>query len=55
MSATAPSRATTVEARGAVMLGDETIDAASRKMAEAIMARSNAVGFTQGKTGETPK
>ena len=44
--------ATTVQARGAVILGDEMIDEASRKMAEAIMARGNAAGFTPGKTGE---
>ena len=34
-----------VEARGAVMLGDEMIDEASRKMAQAIVARGNAAGF----------
>jgi citrate lyase subunit beta / citryl-CoA lyase len=39
------SRATTVDRRGAVMLGDEMIDEASRKMAEAIVARPNAAGF----------
>ena len=33
------SHATTVDQRGAVMLGEEMIDEASRKMAEAIMAR----------------
>jgi citrate lyase subunit beta / citryl-CoA lyase len=38
------SQATTLDARGAVMLGDEMIDEASRKMAEAIAARGNAVG-----------
>jgi citrate lyase subunit beta / citryl-CoA lyase len=48
------AQATTVQARGAVMLGDEMIDEASRKMAEAIMARGNAAGFTRGKTGEDP-
>ena len=47
------SHATTVQARGAVMLGDEMIDEASRKMAEAIVARGNAVTFIPGKTGET--
>jgi citrate lyase subunit beta / citryl-CoA lyase len=36
------SQATTVEARGAVMLGDEMTDEASRKMAEAIVAGGNA-------------
>jgi citrate lyase subunit beta/citryl-CoA lyase len=40
------SDATTVQARGAVMLGDEMIDEASRKMAEGIVARGNAAGFT---------
>jgi citrate lyase subunit beta / citryl-CoA lyase len=34
-----------VQARGAVMLGDEMIDEASRKMAEAIAARGNAAGL----------
>jgi citrate lyase subunit beta/citryl-CoA lyase len=37
--------ATTVEARGAVMLGDEMIDEASRKMAQAIVARGRAAGL----------
>jgi citrate lyase subunit beta / citryl-CoA lyase len=41
------SHATTVERRGAVMLGDEMIDEASRKMAEAVLARGNAAGFTR--------
>jgi citrate lyase subunit beta / citryl-CoA lyase len=40
------AHATTVQARGAVMLGDEMIDEASRKMAEAIVARGNAAGFS---------
>jgi citrate lyase subunit beta / citryl-CoA lyase len=35
-------RATNVEARGAVMLGDEMIDEASRKMAQAVVARGQA-------------
>ena len=39
------SHATTVDQRGAVMLGDEMIDEASRKMAEAIVARGNAAGL----------
>ena len=39
------SRAITVDQRGAVMLGDEMIDEASRKMAEAIVARGRAAGF----------
>ena len=37
--------ATTVQARGAVMLGDEMIDEASRKMAQAIVARGRAAGL----------
>jgi citrate lyase subunit beta / citryl-CoA lyase len=40
------SHATTVERRGAVMLGDEMIDEASGKMARAVLARGNAAGFT---------
>jgi citrate lyase subunit beta / citryl-CoA lyase len=47
------SRATTVQARGAVMLGDEMIDEASRKMAQAVVARGNPAGFIPGKTGGT--
>jgi citrate lyase beta subunit len=39
--------ATTVQARGAVMLGDEMIDEASRKMAEVIVARGNAAGYAE--------
>jgi citrate lyase subunit beta/citryl-CoA lyase len=39
------SHATTVDQRGAVMLGDEMIDEASRKMAEAIVVRGNAAGL----------
>jgi citrate lyase subunit beta / citryl-CoA lyase len=39
------SYATTVDQRGAVMLGDEMIDEASRKMAEAIVARGKAAGL----------
>jgi citrate lyase subunit beta / citryl-CoA lyase len=35
------SQATTIEARGAIMPGDEMIDEASRKMPEAIVARGN--------------
>ena len=38
--------ATGVEARGAVMLGDEMIDEASRKMARAIVAKGRAAGLT---------
>ena len=40
--------ATTVEARGAVMLGDEMIDEASRKMAQAIVARGRAASLSAG-------
>ena len=47
------AQATTVQARGAVMLGDEMIDEASRKMAEAVVARGNAAGFAQGETGQS--
>ena len=46
------AQATTVDQRGAVMLGDEMIDEASRKMAEAIVARGNAAGFTSGEPGQ---
>jgi citrate lyase subunit beta/citryl-CoA lyase len=41
------SHATGMQARGAVMLGEEMIDEASRKMAEAIVARGNAAGLTK--------
>jgi len=37
------------------MLGDEMIDEASRKMAEAIVARGNAAGFALGETGQVPE
>jgi citrate lyase subunit beta/citryl-CoA lyase len=40
--------ATTVDQRGAVMLGDEMIDEASRKMAQAIVARGRAAGLVTG-------
>ena len=46
------AHATTVQARGAVMLGDEMIDEASRKMAEVIVARGNAAGY--GEIGKAP-
>jgi citrate lyase subunit beta/citryl-CoA lyase len=39
------AHATTVDQRGAVMLGDEMIDEASRKMAQAIVARGRAAGL----------
>jgi citrate lyase subunit beta/citryl-CoA lyase len=38
-------RATTEELRGAVMLGDEMIDEATRKMARAVVARGRAAGL----------
>ena len=47
------AHATTVQARGAVMLGDEMIDEASRKMAEVIVARGNAAGY--GEIGKAPE
>jgi citrate lyase subunit beta / citryl-CoA lyase len=49
------SQATTVQARGAVMLGEEMIDEASRKMAAAVVARGNAVGFIPGQNTEMPE
>jgi citrate lyase subunit beta/citryl-CoA lyase len=45
--------ATTVDQRGAAMLGDEMIDEASRKMAEVIVARGNAVAHA--KIGKAPE
>ena len=47
------AHATTVQVRGAVMLGDEMIDEASRKMAEVIVARGNAAGYA--KNGKPPE
>jgi len=47
------AHATTVQARGAVMLGEEMIDEASRKMAEVIVARGNAAGY--GEIGKAPE
>jgi citrate lyase subunit beta/citryl-CoA lyase len=47
------AHATTVDQRGAVMLGDEMIDEASRKMAEVIVARGNAAGHA--KIGKAPE
>jgi citrate lyase subunit beta/citryl-CoA lyase len=41
-------RATTVEGRGAVMLGEEMIDEASRKMAIVIAAKGRAAGLVRG-------
>ncbi|WP_214412672.1 HpcH/HpaI aldolase/citrate lyase family protein [Sphaerisporangium fuscum] len=46
--------ATTVERRGAVMLGDEMIDEASRKMALVVAAKGRAAGLTRTKTFEPP-
>ncbi|MBB5627538.1 HpcH/HpaI aldolase/citrate lyase family protein [Sphaerisporangium krabiense] len=42
--------ATTVERRGAVMLGNEMIDEASRKMAEVIATKGRAAGLTRTTT-----
>jgi citrate lyase subunit beta/citryl-CoA lyase len=39
------AHATGVQARGAVMFGDEMIDEASHKMARAIVARGRAAGL----------
>ena len=39
------AHATGVDARGAVMLGDEMIDEASHKMAQAIVAKGRAAGL----------
>src|SRR6201992_1851844 len=47
------SEATAVQARGAVMLGEEMIDEASRKMAEAVVARGKNAGFITGNGTET--
>ncbi|GAA3307057.1 hypothetical protein GCM10020219_004940 [Nonomuraea dietziae] len=41
---------TTVERRGAVMLGDEMIDEASRKMALVVSAKGRAAGMTRTTT-----
>jgi len=42
-------------ARGAVMLGDEMIDEASRKMALVVSAKGRAAGMTRTKTFEKPE
>jgi len=47
------AHATGVQARGAVMLGDEMIDEASHKMARAIVARGRASGLGQDGPGHT--
>ena len=49
------AHATTVEQRGAVMLGDEMIDEASRKMAEVIVARGNAGRIRPGPNPVEPR
>lgn len=46
--------ATTVERRGAVMLGDEMIDEASRKMALVVAAKGRAAGLKRTKTFAPP-
>ncbi|MCW2886681.1 MAG: citrate lyase subunit beta / citryl-CoA lyase [Streptosporangiaceae bacterium] len=45
---------TTVERRGAAVLGDEMIDEASRKMALVIAAKGRAAGLTRTKSFEPP-
>jgi citrate lyase subunit beta/citryl-CoA lyase len=45
---------TEVELRGAVMLGDEMIDEASRKMAEVVAAKGRAAGLARTRTFEPP-
>ncbi len=45
---------TTVERRGAVMLGDEMIDEASRKMALVVAAKGRAAGLARARTFERP-
>ncbi|WP_214109078.1 HpcH/HpaI aldolase/citrate lyase family protein [Acrocarpospora catenulata] len=46
---------TTVERRGAAMLGDEMIDEASRKMALVVAAKGRAAGLTRSKVFERPE
>ncbi|MFC4587456.1 HpcH/HpaI aldolase/citrate lyase family protein [Sphaerisporangium corydalis] len=46
--------ATTVDRRGAVMLGDEMIDEASRKMALVVAAKGRAAGMSRTKHPEPP-
>ncbi|RCG18687.1 CoA ester lyase [Sphaerisporangium album] len=46
--------ATTVDRRGAVMLGDEMIDEASRKMALVVAAKGRAAGLTRTKGFRPP-
>ncbi|WP_433350541.1 HpcH/HpaI aldolase/citrate lyase family protein [Microtetraspora malaysiensis] len=45
---------TTVERRGAAMLGDEMIDEASRKMALVVAAKGRAAGLTREQSFERP-
>ncbi|PRX07948.1 UNVERIFIED_ORG: citrate lyase subunit beta/citryl-CoA lyase [Actinomadura viridilutea] len=45
---------TTVEGRGAALLGDEMIDEASRKMAQVIAAKGRAAGLTRTRRFEPP-
>jgi len=45
---------TTVEGRGAAVLGDEMIDEASRKMAQVIAAKGRAAGLTRTRRFEPP-
>jgi citrate lyase subunit beta/citryl-CoA lyase len=45
------AHATGVQARGAVMFGDEMIDEASHKMARAIVARGRASGLGHNDSG----
>ena len=47
--------ATEVERKGAVMLGDEMIDEASRKMATVIAAKGRAAGMTRTSAFEPPQ
>ena len=44
------SRATTVDQRGAVMLGDEMIDEASRKVAVKLVSRGERAGLSRSKS-----
>ncbi|MFC5185376.1 HpcH/HpaI aldolase/citrate lyase family protein [Actinomadura harenae] len=47
--------ATSVEGRGAAMLGDEMIDEASRKMALVIAAKGRAAGLARTRSSEAPE
>ncbi|MCP2336503.1 HpcH/HpaI aldolase/citrate lyase family protein [Actinomadura rupiterrae] len=49
------AHATSVEGRGAAMLGDEMIDEASRKMALVIAAKGRAAGLARTRTFEPPE